>query len=201
MIARTAPKCPDCGQEYRGIYEKRGRNFVGDTFVRWNIEGHRCPAPSTGNMKAPGSKYLTIRYLRSPEGPAHSINKTEKLMETSKATTGNGPESVITITSQITNGIRHPRLGDSIVLHIGDGDQVQNNYGKEMAAVVARVWHDAPPFTINIKGLPDGPGTIWRTSVMHQSGLGLGTAIAQGPSWRWPDEELKRGVAPMEATE
>src|ERR1041385_3412310 len=94
--------------------------------------------------------------------------------------------------SKFTNGTRHPRVGDSIVLHIGDGDQVQNNSAKEMAAVVARVWYDGPPFTINIKGFPDGPGTIWRTSVMHQTGLGGQTVIAQGPSWRWPDEELKR---------
>lgn len=41
-IARTAQKCPKCGESYKGIYADRGKNFVGDTFIRWDKENHIC---------------------------------------------------------------------------------------------------------------------------------------------------------------
>lgn len=96
--------------------------------------------------------------------------------------------------------IKQPKLGDIVILHLSDGDKIENNYTKEMPAIVTRVFTQGPPFTVNLKGLPDGTGTIWRTSITHQEGYG-GAVIAQGAAWRWPDEELKRGTAPMAATE
>jgi hypothetical protein len=95
---------------------------------------------------------------------------------------------------------RAPYVGAVVVLHLGDHDPIQNNHTKEMPAVITRVWSTTPPFTVNLKGLPDGPGTIWRTSVMHQEGI-PGAVLAQNPGWRWPDEGLARGTAEMEASE
>lgn len=114
-----------------------------------------------------------------PEKDSGSINKTERTME---------------------NSIKPPYVGAVVILHLGEMDQVQNNQSREMPAIVTRVWSTTPPFTVNLKGIPDGPGTIWRTSVMHQNPY-EGAVIAQNPGWRWPDEELKRGVAPIEATD
>lgn len=106
----------------------------------------------------------------------------------------------IKVTQTVYNGIKQPKLGDIVILHLADGDTIQNNNAKELPAIVSRVFFEGPPFTINLKGLPDGTGTIWRTSVLHQEGVN-GAVIAQGPSWRWPDEKLKRGEAPMQASE
>lgn len=41
-VHRIAPKCPICGEKYRAINSKRGKTFVGDSFIRWNKEGHIC---------------------------------------------------------------------------------------------------------------------------------------------------------------
>ncbi len=96
--------------------------------------------------------------------------------------------------------IKQPKVGDIVIFHLSDGDTIQNNGSKEMPAIVTRVFFQGPPYTINLKGIPDGTGTIWRTSVMHQEGIS-GAVIAQNPGWRWPDDDLNRGVAPMAATE
>jgi hypothetical protein len=100
----------------------------------------------------------------------------------------------------MANQIKPPFVGAVVILYIGDNDPVQNNFLKEMPAIITRVWSTTPPFTVNLKGLPDGTGTIWRTSVMHQTPY-EGAVNAQNPGWRWPDEDLKRGNAPMEASE
>jgi len=42
MVARRPPTCPNCKEPYQGIYADRGKNFVGDTFIRWDIEEHKC---------------------------------------------------------------------------------------------------------------------------------------------------------------
>lgn len=46
-IARRAPKCKKCGESYRGIYRDQSNipimhRLIGDTFIRWDIEGHVC---------------------------------------------------------------------------------------------------------------------------------------------------------------
>lgn len=106
----------------------------------------------------------------------------------------------IKVKQTIIDGIKQPEVGDIVILHLADGDEIQNNGSREMPAVVTRVFFIGPPFTINLKGLPDGTGTIWRTSVLHQEGI-HGAVIAQGPSWRWPSEDLNRGTAPMGQTD
>ncbi len=98
--------------------------------------------------------------------------------------------------------IKTPKLGDIVIFHLSDGDTIQNNYSKEMPAIVSGIFGitKEPPHLVNLKCFPDGTGTLWRTSIAHQEGI-PGAVMAQGASWRWPDEELKRGVAPMAATE
>lgn len=46
-VARTAPKCPKCGESYGGIYRDQSNvpimhRLIGDTFIRWDISGHIC---------------------------------------------------------------------------------------------------------------------------------------------------------------
>ncbi len=96
-----------------------------------------------------------------------------------------------------------PYIGALVVFHPSDGDApAKNNYAKEIPAIVSAVFSSsgAPPFYANLKCLPDGPGTLWRTSIPHQDGI-QGAVFAQSASWRWPEEELKRGVAPMGISE
>lgn len=115
-------------------------------------------------------------------------------------TTTSSSAQTIQVKPTHVNGIKIPKKGDIVILHMAEGDTIQNNYSKEMPAIVVASWNDQPPFLCNLKGLPDGTGTIWRTSVSHQQGI-YGAAIAQAASWRWPDEELVRGDAPMKASE
>ena len=121
-------------------------------------------------------------------------------MENQTTTGSGGSQITVSVTQTVYNGIKQPKEGDIVILHLAESDQIQNNYSREMPAIVSRVFGQGPPFTINMKGLPDGPGTIWRTSIMHQQGY-PGSVMAQGASWRWPEEKLQRGSAPLEAVE
>lgn len=41
-VYRESPKCPDCGEDIKPIYNDMGDNFVGDTFAGWDWSGHKC---------------------------------------------------------------------------------------------------------------------------------------------------------------
>lgn len=46
-VARKAPICPKCGQGIGGIYKDQSNvpmmhRIIGDTFIRWDFEGHVC---------------------------------------------------------------------------------------------------------------------------------------------------------------
>lgn len=41
-LYRETPNCPKCGGRIKGVYSNRGYNFVGDTFQRWDYNGHVC---------------------------------------------------------------------------------------------------------------------------------------------------------------
>lgn len=41
-VLRKAPICPICKNPYDGIYANRGKDFVGDTFIMWDMERHIC---------------------------------------------------------------------------------------------------------------------------------------------------------------
>ena len=43
MLYREAPVCIICGQPIRGIYRKQDKDFIGDSFIRWDYHGHVCP--------------------------------------------------------------------------------------------------------------------------------------------------------------
>ena len=43
-VHREAPSCPKCGEKIKGIW-KTVRDFVGDTFVKWDYSGHVCHIP------------------------------------------------------------------------------------------------------------------------------------------------------------
>jgi len=100
----------------------------------------------------------------------------------------------------MAQSVKPPFVGAIVIYHVSDSEKVQNNGSNEMPAIITRVWSKTPPFTVNLKGLPDGTGTFWRTSVIHQNPY-PGTVVAQISGWRWPDEDLQRGEASMEASE
>lgn len=98
------------------------------------------------------------------------------------------------------NQVKMPYVGAIVIYHVSDSEKTQNNYADEMPAIVTRIWGETPGSVINLKCLPDGTGTFWRTSINHQRlGSADGPVMAQGASWRWPDEDLARGNASMEA--
>lgn len=39
-VFRKAIQCPKCGESLTGIYQDRGNDFIGDTFVKWDYEAH-----------------------------------------------------------------------------------------------------------------------------------------------------------------
>lgn len=41
-VYRNSPTCLKCGKEYKGIYRDNDGTFMGDDFIRWDIEGHEC---------------------------------------------------------------------------------------------------------------------------------------------------------------
>lgn len=98
------------------------------------------------------------------------------------------------------NQVKMPYVGAIVIYHVSDSEKVQNNHADEMPAIVTRLWGTTPGSVINLKCLPDGTGTFWRTSINHQRlGLKDGPVMAQGASWRWPEESVQRGDAPMES--
>lgn len=139
---------------------------------------HFCKPQKVGIEPLKLYRMLHLRKELPGKGSPEAINQTEKLMA--------------------TNQRKPPFVGAVVILHLGDNDNIQNNTAKECPAIITRVWSTDPPYTVNLKGIPDGPGTIWRTSVMHQNPYD-GVVNAQNPGWRWPDEELQRGSAPMVA--
>lgn len=43
-VLRDAPVCTECGREIGAVFSEQTPNnlFVGDTFIRWDFEGHVC---------------------------------------------------------------------------------------------------------------------------------------------------------------
>jgi len=101
--------------------------------------------------------------------------------------------------------VKSPYLGAIVIYRMADYEkgQINNNGSDEMPAIVTRIWGTNAQSAINLKCLPDNTGTFWRTSIQHQTfGVENGKAVmAQGGSWRWPEEVLVRGNAPLEAAE
>lgn len=42
MVVRKHPRCINCGEQINAIYADRGKHFVGDTFIMWDYNGHKC---------------------------------------------------------------------------------------------------------------------------------------------------------------
>lgn len=98
-----------------------------------------------------------------------------------------------------------PYIGATVVFHPGDHDpNARTNRAEEIPAIIVSMFGKPEDYPlVNLKCFPDGTGTLWRTSVVHQRIMPGGTmtdgvAMAQGPSWRWPDEKLCRGTATMD---
>lgn len=47
-VYREAPKCSECGEKYKSINKDMGNDFVGDTFIRWDVDGHICQMQEKG---------------------------------------------------------------------------------------------------------------------------------------------------------
>ena len=58
-VTEKAPICPDCKEEIKGIFNKRGK------LIAWNWSGHKCP-------KRPKVNILDTRWIADvyPKGPA-----------------------------------------------------------------------------------------------------------------------------------
>ena len=41
-VYRPSFKCPKCGKPYKSVHKDMGKNFVGDTFIKHDVEGHKC---------------------------------------------------------------------------------------------------------------------------------------------------------------
>lgn len=41
-VHRVPPKCPICGEDYKGINNNDHANFIGDTFIMWDVARHVC---------------------------------------------------------------------------------------------------------------------------------------------------------------
>lgn len=46
-VYREQELCPDCGQPYKAIHADYAVEFIGDSFIRWDKEGHVCGGASS----------------------------------------------------------------------------------------------------------------------------------------------------------
>lgn len=54
-VYRPAAKCPKCGQPYEAINRPNDGTFIGDDFIRWDIENHVCAAVESPKEERPGA--------------------------------------------------------------------------------------------------------------------------------------------------
>ena len=49
-VQRETEKCPKCGESYKAITRKNNPHnpFVGDDFICWDYDGHKCPEKFDG---------------------------------------------------------------------------------------------------------------------------------------------------------
>jgi hypothetical protein len=64
-IARPQARCEKCGKPYKALHRDMGKHFIGDTFVGWDVSGHKCDENS-----AKYKQWIAEReaYSNSPEG-------------------------------------------------------------------------------------------------------------------------------------
>lgn len=99
--------------------------------------------------------------------------------------------------------VKSPHIGAVVIFHPAADDRAarhnhysENDEAPEIAAVITAVHGQGATGSVNLKAIPDGPGTLWRTSVSHQT-CGINPkhpenksipVVYQQFSWRWPDE-------------
>lgn len=99
-----------------------------------------------------------------------------------------------------TKMIKVPQVGDVVLYRPAVMDlAARNNSTLEIPAIIVRVWGPAPGSAVNLKCIPDGPGTLWRTSINHQTlGISQNQVMKEAfpvigddqGSWRYQDEDL-----------
>lgn len=64
-VYREPEKCPKCGEEYNGIYSDN-EGFVGDTFIMWDVSGHKCnqQPPAASEVQQGGNHFLLGKQIR-----------------------------------------------------------------------------------------------------------------------------------------
>jgi hypothetical protein len=101
--------------------------------------------------------------------------------------------------------VKNAKVGDIVIFQPPLNDTAaRSNSAEEIPAIVTHNF-GSPESCLNLKCFPDGTGTLWRTSVQHQTlGIKNGSAVmSQGYSWRWPDEPKLRNAesdAALEST-
>ncbi|HWY13232.1 MAG TPA: hypothetical protein VN026_18010 [Bacteroidia bacterium] len=67
-VSREQPKCPKCNGYISAITKKypAGVVFVGDNFISWDWEGHKCQDKNDSKIKFPTEKQLND-FLKSED--------------------------------------------------------------------------------------------------------------------------------------
>lgn len=59
-VYRTPQKCPKCGRDYNGIYRANDGTFLGDDFLKWDIERHICTPLSDKTVGADEARLIEL---------------------------------------------------------------------------------------------------------------------------------------------
>lgn len=68
MVYREAPRCHKCGAGINGRYFIPPEIFVGDTFLGWDYEGHRCRVGTKWFIERLDTRewWVKLRWTRDP---------------------------------------------------------------------------------------------------------------------------------------
>jgi hypothetical protein len=89
-----------------------------------------------------------------------------------------------------------PEIGGLVFFYPAVSDEAaRNNHAKVIPAIVVNTNGDNPNFSLNLHAFPDGPLSLWRTSVPHQS------KASEGQSYWLGDEEWIEDVEELNTDE
>lgn len=128
-VYRTNPKCHKCGGKIHGKYVHlptiSPNNYVGDTFIGWDYEGHKCSETITKNTPMENNKseekldsfskiLLATHAISYMTNQIHSVNEQIKMIPTKDESLLKGIEKrneVLKDTSELLSAVMKD-LGD-----------------------------------------------------------------------------------------